>query len=141
MWPNKKKVTKHDYILHDVTCEQVSKTKYLGITLQDNLSWEKYINTICTKTNKQFKSTPGLPTNSTIESYTYVMIIHFEKWFCKMLMWVRKAQQLMSYIHNLWYALALQIFIKGMVKCWLTKYCMVIHQSLRSATCAQQIHF
>ena len=44
--------TCENYILHNETLEQVTETKYLGVTLQSNLSWDKHINTICTKANK-----------------------------------------------------------------------------------------
>ena len=40
------------YSLHGHTLENVSTTKYLGITIQDNLKWENHITSTCNKANR-----------------------------------------------------------------------------------------
>ena len=42
----------HNYILHNHTLESVTSAKYLGITLQSNLKWDKHIDDITSKANK-----------------------------------------------------------------------------------------
>ena len=41
-----------DYILHNQKLEKVSSTKYLGVTLQNNLKIDQHIDNICGKANK-----------------------------------------------------------------------------------------
>jgi hypothetical protein len=48
----KKQPIQHNYILHYHILESVSSAKYLGITVQSNLKWDKYINNITSKGNK-----------------------------------------------------------------------------------------
>lgn len=36
----------HDYVLHDNPLPAVNQLKYLGITLQNNLKWDKHISTV-----------------------------------------------------------------------------------------------
>ena len=43
---------RQDYNLHGETLETVNETKYLGVTLQNNLNWDKHINNICVKANR-----------------------------------------------------------------------------------------
>ena len=42
----------HNYIHHNHIFESVSSAKYLGITVQSNLKWDKHINDITSKGNK-----------------------------------------------------------------------------------------
>ena len=48
----KKQQIQHNYILHNHIFESVSSAKYLGITVQYNLKWDKHINDITSKGNK-----------------------------------------------------------------------------------------
>ena len=48
----KKNTINHDYILQNHTLECVSSAKYLGVTLQSNLKWNKYIDNITSIGNK-----------------------------------------------------------------------------------------
>lgn len=43
---------KFNYKLHDHSLEKVENAKYLGVTLQSNLKWDKHINTITGKANQ-----------------------------------------------------------------------------------------
>ena len=43
---------KNNYILHDHSLEIVDKSKYLGVTLTSDLTWDLHINAICAKANK-----------------------------------------------------------------------------------------
>ena len=38
--------------LNDITLENVTSTKLLGVTLNHNMSWEEHINTIVSKINR-----------------------------------------------------------------------------------------
>lgn len=40
------------YTLQDHTLEEVDSAKYLGVTIQSNLSWNKHIDNITAKANK-----------------------------------------------------------------------------------------
>jgi hypothetical protein len=40
------KTISHTYQLHGHTLEKANSAKYLGITIQNNLKWDKHINTI-----------------------------------------------------------------------------------------------
>lgn len=40
------------YHLHSQTLQTVTSAKYLGVTIQDNLSWDTHIDNICAKVNK-----------------------------------------------------------------------------------------
>ena len=42
------------YILHNVEMESVSTAKYLGVTIEDDLSWTKHINITTRKANQTF---------------------------------------------------------------------------------------
>ena len=48
----KKQPIQHNYILHNHILESVSSAKYLDITVQYNLKWDKHINDITSKGNK-----------------------------------------------------------------------------------------
>lgn len=48
----KRQPIQHNYILHGHTLESVTSAKYLGITLQSNLKWDKHIDDITTKANR-----------------------------------------------------------------------------------------
>jgi hypothetical protein len=48
----KKQPIQHNYILHYHILESVSSARYLGITVQYNLKWDKHINDITSKGNK-----------------------------------------------------------------------------------------
>ena len=48
----KKNTINHDYILHNHNFESVSSAKYLGVTLQSNLKWNKHIDNITSNGNK-----------------------------------------------------------------------------------------
>lgn len=45
----------HDYILHGITLKTTKNTKYLGVTISDNLNWSKHINQVTTKGNNTLK--------------------------------------------------------------------------------------
>ena len=40
------------YILHDIVLESVSSAKYLGVTISDNLSWTRHIDSVSKKANQ-----------------------------------------------------------------------------------------
>jgi hypothetical protein len=44
--------TKHPYVMHDQQLEIVTETKYLGITISNNLSWNNHINNIEASANQ-----------------------------------------------------------------------------------------
>ena len=48
----KRKTISHTYQLHGHTLEKADSAKYLGITIQNNLKWDKHINTITAKANQ-----------------------------------------------------------------------------------------
>jgi hypothetical protein len=48
----KKQPIQHNYILHNHILESVSSAKYLDITVQSNLKWDKHINDLTSKDNK-----------------------------------------------------------------------------------------
>jgi hypothetical protein len=48
----KRKTISHRYRLHEHTLEKVDSAKYLGITIQNNLKWDKHINTMTAKANQ-----------------------------------------------------------------------------------------
>ena len=48
----KKNTINHDYILPNHNLESVSSAKYLGVTLQSNLKWNKHIDNITSNGNK-----------------------------------------------------------------------------------------
>jgi hypothetical protein len=43
---------KHPYVMHDQQLEIVTETKYLGITISNNLSWNNHINNIEARANQ-----------------------------------------------------------------------------------------
>ena len=47
----KKRPIQHNYILNGHTLESVTSAKYLGVTIQSNLKWDKHINDITSKGN------------------------------------------------------------------------------------------
>ena len=51
----KRKTISHTYQLHGHTLEKADSAKYLGITIQNNLKWDKHINTITAKATQQQK--------------------------------------------------------------------------------------
>ena len=42
----------HDYVLHDTPLPAVSQLKYLGITVQNNLKWDKHISAVVSKASQ-----------------------------------------------------------------------------------------
>ena len=48
---SKRKPVLASYTIHDHTLEEVSSAKYLGVTLQNNLSWNSHVDTIAKKAN------------------------------------------------------------------------------------------
>jgi myo-inositol-hexaphosphate 3-phosphohydrolase len=48
----KRKTILHTYQLHGHTLEKADSAKYLGITIQNNLKWDKHINTMTAKANQ-----------------------------------------------------------------------------------------
>ena len=48
----KKEISRHPYILHGHALEHVTSAKYLGVTIQSNLSWDIHINSIVKKANQ-----------------------------------------------------------------------------------------
>jgi hypothetical protein len=49
-----KQPIQYNYILHNHIPESVSSAKYLGITVQSNLKWDKHINDITSKATKHW---------------------------------------------------------------------------------------
>lgn len=50
----KKKTTiAHQYTLHGHVLEEVSSAKYLGVTISDDMSWNRHIDQTCAKANKK----------------------------------------------------------------------------------------
>ena len=47
--------TKTDYVLHGVTLERVEHSKYLGVTLSNDLSWNRHINLSVKKASNRLK--------------------------------------------------------------------------------------
>ncbi|XP_072033236.1 uncharacterized protein [Amphiura filiformis] len=47
----KKNIITADYSIHGSTLRTVDEAKYLGVTIQSNLSWKPHINNICKKSN------------------------------------------------------------------------------------------
>ena len=73
----KKQPIQHNYILNGHTLESVTSTKYLGVTIQSNLKWDKHINDI---TSKGYKSLRFLKrnlktTNPHIKSQAYQALV------------------------------------------------------------------
>ena len=50
---SKKHPITHDYILHDHILETETSTKYLGVTLQNDLKWNKHIDNITANASRQ----------------------------------------------------------------------------------------
>ncbi|KAJ8032783.1 hypothetical protein HOLleu_22833 [Holothuria leucospilota] len=48
----KKNPVKFDYVLNDVKLVKVDSIKYLGVTISNDLNWDKHIQSICNKGNK-----------------------------------------------------------------------------------------
>ena len=42
----------HDYALHDTPLPAVNQLKYLGITLHNNLKWDKHTSTVVSKASQ-----------------------------------------------------------------------------------------
>ena len=50
--PEQEQQKKHPYVIHDQQLEIVTETKYLGITISNNLSWNNHINNIEASANQ-----------------------------------------------------------------------------------------
>jgi hypothetical protein len=48
---NKKKIIPSRYTLHNTTLEEVTKAKYLGVTINNKLTWKDHITNTCKKAN------------------------------------------------------------------------------------------
>ena len=48
---NKQDPIKFKYSIHDQELEETTNAKYLGVTINNKMSWNTHINTICTKVN------------------------------------------------------------------------------------------
>ena len=48
----KRKTTKQDYTIHNHILEFVEESKYLGVTISKDLTWNAHINNITNKANK-----------------------------------------------------------------------------------------
>ena len=48
---SKRKPVLASYTIHGHTLEEISSAKYLGVTLQNNLSWNSHVDTIAKKAN------------------------------------------------------------------------------------------
>ena len=46
------KMTNASYTLEGTVLDNVEKTKYLGITITNDLKWNTHVSSICTKANK-----------------------------------------------------------------------------------------
>ena len=42
----------HNYVLHDTPLPAVNQFKYLGITLQNNLKWDKHVSAVVSKASQ-----------------------------------------------------------------------------------------
>ena len=49
---NKRKIIKYLYLLHNVILKEVSNAKYLDVTMNTRLLWEKHVHEICVKANQ-----------------------------------------------------------------------------------------
>ena len=74
----KKNIINHDYILQNHTLESVSSAKYLGVTLQSNLKWNKHIDNTTSNGNKSlgFLKRNLKVANTEIKSRTYQALVH-----------------------------------------------------------------
>ena len=48
---NKRKIIASDYHIHGQQLENVTKAKYLGVTITKDLSWKTHISNVCAKAN------------------------------------------------------------------------------------------
>jgi hypothetical protein len=71
----KKNTINHDYILHNHTLESVSSAKYLGVTLQSNLKWNKHIDNITSNGNKSLGFLKRNLANTEIKSRAYQALV------------------------------------------------------------------
>ena len=71
----KKNTIIHDYILHDHNLESVSSAKYLGITLQSNLKWNKHIDNITLNGNKSLSFLNLKVANTEIKSKAHQALV------------------------------------------------------------------
>ena len=74
---NKKTQLKKQYILHGRTLNQVTSSKYLGVTISSDLKWEKHISNICQKANTTIgflKRNLNIP-NSSIKEKAYTSLV------------------------------------------------------------------
>ena len=61
------------YALHGHTLDQVHSTKYLGVTLQSDMSWSEHISNVCAKANRTLgflrRNLKASPTNLKSRAY------------------------------------------------------------------------
>ena len=71
----KKNTINHDYILPNHNLESVSSAKYLGVTLQSNLKWNKHIDNITSNGNKSLGFLKRNLANTEIKSRAYQALV------------------------------------------------------------------
>ncbi|XP_071133190.1 uncharacterized protein [Mytilus edulis] len=73
----KRQPLKHNYTLHNHILESVTSAKYLGITLQSNLKWDKHIDDNISKANKTlgFLRRNLKTSNQNIKSQAYQALV------------------------------------------------------------------
>ena len=73
----KKQPIQHNYILHGHTLTTETSTKYLGVTIQNNLKWNEHINNIASSATKQlnFLKRNLKVTSSKIKERAYQSIV------------------------------------------------------------------
>ena len=73
----KKQPIQHNYILHGHTLATETSTKYLGVTIQNNLKWNEHINNIASSATKQlnFLKRNLKVTSSKIKERAYQSIV------------------------------------------------------------------
>ena len=74
---SKRQPLQHNYTLHNHTLETVTSAKYLGITLQSNLKWDKHIDDNISKANKTlgFLRRNLKTSNQNIKSQAYQALV------------------------------------------------------------------
>jgi hypothetical protein len=82
-----KHVIRSDYIIHGHKLQIVDQSKYLGVTITKNLSWNPHINNICKKANstqaflqRNFKS-KSCPRNVKAQAYQTLVLLNYLLYF------------------------------------------------------------
>ena len=80
----KKKPVQHTYKLHNHPLEKVNSTKYLGVTIQSDLKWDKHINSMTAKANQSlaFLKRNLKLTSSKIKEHAYKALVRPKLEYC-----------------------------------------------------------